>query len=166
MASTTFVETKTHDMLLCIQTGKTVGDPDRMRFPTDTFYVKSAEEMKAAFRDIPEAIRNTLVIADQCNVEFEFGKSQVPRFQVPSGFTEETYLKHLSLEGLKKRYGEITEELENRLTMVGHYCQNGVCRLFLIVWDFIKFAKRGIYVGPGRGQLPVVFFLCSWHYKY
>ncbi len=149
-------DAKIHDVLLCIQTGKTVGDPDRMRFPTDTFHVKSAEEMKTAFKDIPEAIRNTLVIADQCNVEFEFGKSQVPRFEVPEGFTEETYLKHLSIEGLKKRYGGITEELENRLNYeLGIIVRMGYAGYFLIVWDFIKFAReRGIYVGPGRGSAP------------
>lgn len=149
-------DAKIHDVLLCIQTGKTVGDQDRLRFPTDAFYLKSADEMKAAFKDIPEAIRNTLVIAEQCNFDFEFGKSQVPRFQVPEGFTEETYLEHLSREGLKKRYGEITEELENRLNYeLGIIVRMGYAGYFLIVWDFIRFAgQRGIYVGPGRGSAP------------
>ena len=149
-------DAKIHDVLLCIQTGKTVGDQDRLKFPSDTFYLKSAEEMKAAFKDIPEAVTNTLVIADQCNVEFEFGKSQVPRFQVPEGFTEETYLKHLSIQGLRKRYGEITEELENRLNYeFDIIVRMGYAGYFLIVWDFIRFAReRGIYVGPGRGSAP------------
>ncbi len=149
-------DAKIHDVLLCIQTGKTVGDRDRLKFPTDAFYLKSAEEMKAAFPDIPESIRNTLVIAEQCDFEFEFGKSQVPRFPVPQGFTDETYLRHLSREGLKRRYGEITEELEKRLNYeLDIIVEMGYAGYFLIVWDFIRFAgERGIYVGPGRGSAP------------
>ncbi|HXL04779.1 MAG TPA: DNA polymerase III subunit alpha [Bacillota bacterium] len=149
-------DAKTHDVLLCIQTGKTVTDKDRLKFPTDAFYFKSADEMKAEFKDIPEAIRNTLVIAEQCNFDFEFGKSEVPRFPVPQGFTEETYLEYLSREGLKKRYGEITEELENRLNYeLDIIVRMGYAGYFLIVWDFIRFAReRGIYVGPGRGSAP------------
>ncbi len=149
-------DAKIHDVLLCIQTGKTVGDRDRLKFPTDAFYLKSSEEMKAAFPDIPEAIRNTLVIAEQCNFDFEFGKSQVPRFPVPQGFTEETYLRHLSREGLKRRYGEITEELEKRLDYeLDIIVKMGYAGYFLIVWDFIRFAgERRIYVGPGRGSAP------------
>ena len=149
-------DAKIHDVLLCIQTGKTVGDRDRLKFPTDAFYLKSAEEMKAAFPDIPESIRNTLVIAEQCDFEFEFGKSQVPRFPVPQGFTDETYLRHLSREGLKRRYGEISEELEKRLDYeLDIIVEMGYAGYFLIVWDFIRFAgERGIYVGPGRGSAP------------
>lgn len=149
-------DAKLHDVLLCIQTGKTVKDPDRMKFPTDEFYLKSSEEMKAAFSDLPEAIRNTLVVAEQCNFGFEFGKSQVPHFPVPEGFTEETYLRHLAREGVKRRYGEITEDLERRLDYeLDVIVKMGYAGYFLIVWDFIRFAKgRGIYVGPGRGSAP------------
>ena len=149
-------DARIHDVLLCIQTGKTVEDPDRLRFPTDEFYLKSSEEMKAAFRDTPEAVTNTLSIAERCNFDFEFGKLGMPRFEVPQGFTEEMYLKHLANEGLKERYGVITEELKNRLNYeLGIIVKMGYAGYFLIVWDFIRFAlEHGIYVGPGRGSAP------------
>lgn len=145
-----------HDVLLCIQTGKTVDDKDRLRFQTEQFYLKSPEEMQAAFRHLPEAIENALAIAERCSFKFEFGKSAVPHFEVPEGYTEETYLRHLCVQGLKKRYGEVTDALTGRLRYELDVIVNmGYAGYFLIVWDFIRFAReKAIYVGPGRGSAP------------
>ncbi len=143
-----------HDALLCIQTGKIVEEENRMRFMTQEFYVKSQEEMESLFPGVPSAITNTKEIANRCNVELEFGNYHLPKFEVPDGFTPYEYLKHLCLEGLKYRYKnpseEIIERLEYELSTINRM---GYVDYFLIVWDFIKYAKdKGIVVGPGRGS--------------
>ena len=145
-----------HEVLLCIQTGKRMSDPDRMRFETDELYIKSPEEMSEYFKAFPDAIENTVKIAEKCNVEFEFGHTILPNYDVPEGFeTHYDYLKKLCDEGLKKRYGgnlskEILERAEYELSVVK---KMGYVDYFLIVWDFINFAKTsGIPVGPGRGS--------------
>ncbi|MDI7246681.1 MAG: DNA polymerase III subunit alpha [Bacillota bacterium] len=149
-------DARMHDVLLCIQTGKTIDDKDRLRFQTDEFYLKSPDEMQSAFKWVPEAIENALAVAERCNFKFEFGRSAVPLFEVPEGYTEETYLRHLCMEGLKKRYGQVTEDLAARLTYeLDVIVKMGYAGYFLIVWDFIRFAReKGIYVGPGRGSAP------------
>ncbi len=142
-----------HDILLCIQTGKKLHDEDRMRYEGGQYYLKSPEEMEQLFSYIPEAIDNTGKIAERCNVEIEFGVQKLPRYDVPEGFTAEEYLTRLCEEGLRRRYEDF-ESLEPRL----HYeldtiRQMGYVDYFLIVWDFINYAKRnGIMVGPGRGS--------------
>ena len=143
-----------HDALLCIQTGKTVDEENRMRFSTQEFYVKSEEEMAALFPGVPSAIANTGEIADRCNVELEFGNYHLPKFDVPEGFTPFEYLRHLCLEGLKWRYGADAEKNLERLEYeLGVIDRMGYVDYFLIVWDFIKYAKdNGIVVGPGRGS--------------
>ncbi len=145
-----------HDVLLCIQTGKTVDDEDRLRFQTNEFYLKSPDEMHTAFKHVPEAIENTLAIAERCEFGFEFGRSAMPHFEVPEGYTQETYLRHLCEEGLGRRYGEVTGDLVSRLKYELDIIVNmGYAGYFLIVWDFIRFAReRGIFVGPGRGSAP------------
>lgn len=145
-----------HDVLLCIQTGKTVDDESRLRFPTDEFFLKSHEEMERSFREIPEALSNTLEIAERCNFEFEFGRSLVPAYEVPEGHTEESFLRALCEKGLRERYEKVTPELEARLNYELDVIRKmGYCGYFLIVWDFIHFARQaGIYVGPGRGSCP------------
>lgn len=143
-----------HDALLCIQTGKTVDDENRMRFSTREFYVKSEEEMSALFPGVPSAITNTGEIADRCNVELEFGNYHLPKFEVPQGFTPFEYLKHLCTEGLRLRYGEKAEDNRERLEYELSVIERmGYVDYFLIVWDFIKYAKdNDIVVGPGRGS--------------
>ena len=145
-----------HDVLLCIQTGKKVNDEDRMRFETDDFYVKSEEEMREFFRGIPEAVDNTVKIAEKCNVEIEFGVTKLPNYDVPEGFaTHAEYFRKLCYDGIKKRYGdnpsdEIMERVEYELSVVE---KMGYVDYYLIVWDFINYAKtQGIPVGPGRGS--------------
>lgn len=146
-------DAKVHDIVLCIQTGKTVGEEGRMKFPSDEFYLKSYEEMYELFKDYPEAIENTVKIADRCNVELEFGQLHLPHFEPPQGFTNEDYLRHLCEEGVKKRYGSIEkvkERLDHELATISSM---GYVDYFLIVWDFINYAKnQGIPVGPGRGS--------------
>lgn len=143
-----------HDVLLCIQTGKTVSDVDRMKFPSEEFYFKSAKEMINLFEDDLEAIENTNIIADRCNVELDFGTLHLPKYEVPEGYTNESYLRELSEKGLKERYKTITEEIKNRFDYeFSVITQMGYVDYFLIVWDFIKFAKDNkIMVGPGRGS--------------
>ena len=147
-------DAKVHDVLLCIQTGKTIDEEDRMRFPTDQFYLKSPQEMAMLFSNHREALENTAEIAERCNVELDFSTLHLPEYKVPEGYTNESYLRELTLEGLRKRYGEITDEIRERFeyefkTIV----DMGYVDYFLIVWDFIKFAKdNGIMVGPGRGS--------------
>lgn len=143
-----------HDVLLCIQTAKTVDDENRMRFPNDQFYLKSELEMEKLFADLPEAIVNTKKIADRCNVEFEFGQIHLPEFQAPDGKSNEAYLKELCAEGMKDRYGELTSELQERLSYeLNTILAMGYVEYFLIVWDFINYARsNGIMVGPGRGS--------------
>ncbi|MGN1315107.1 MAG: DNA polymerase III subunit alpha [Lachnospiraceae bacterium] len=151
-----------HDILLCIQTGKRLADENRMRYEGGQYYVKSEEEMKALFPYAPEAIENSQRIADRCNVEIEFGKTKLPHFEVPEGYTALEYLTKLCYDGLTKRYGkdhdqpagETGETLKQRLDYeLGVIDNMGYVDYFLIVWDFINYARnQGIPVGPGRGS--------------
>ncbi len=147
-------DAKYQDVLMCIQMGKTVDDPDRMRFGSDEFYLKSGSEMAELFSWIPEAVKNTNSIAERCNVTFDFDKVHLPKFDVPEGYTSYAYLEKLCREGLAKRYKEITKVHTDRLEYeLGVISSMGYVDYFLIVWDFIKFAKdNGIAVGPGRGS--------------
>lgn len=145
-----------HEVLLCIQTGKKINDEDRMKFDTDELYVKSPEEMSEYFSNFPDAIENTVKIAEKCNVEFEFGHTILPNYEVPEEFdTHAEYLKKLCYDGIKKRYGdnptqEVLERAEYELSVVE---KMGYVDYFLIVWDFIHYAKENdIPVGPGRGS--------------
>ena len=145
-----------HEVLLCIQTGKKMNDEDRMKFETDELYIKSPEEMSDYFINIPEAIENTVKIADECNVEFEFGHTILPNYDVPKEFnTHYDYLKKLCDDGIIKRYGQnLTEEIlkraEYELNVIN---KMGYVDYYLIVWDYINYAKSvGIPVGPGRGS--------------
>ncbi len=144
-----------HDILLCLQTGKKLGDEDRMRYEGGQYYVKSEEEMRALFSYVPEALDNTQKIADRCHVEIEFGVTRLPKFDVPEGFTSREYLNQLCHEGLKARYPEDRlPELEKKLEYeLGVIQKMGYVDYFLIVWDFIRFARENdIMVGPGRGS--------------
>ena len=144
-----------HEVLLCIQTGKRMSDPDRMRFDTDELYVKSPEEMTEYFSSFPDAIENTVKIAEKCNVEFEFGHTILPNYDVPPEFkTHYDYLKKLCDDGLKERYTEITKEIQERADYeLSVIKKMGYVDYYLIVWDFIHYAKsQGIPVGPGRGS--------------
>ncbi len=144
-----------HEVLLCIQTGKRMSDPDRMRFDTDELYVKSPEEMIEYFSSFPDAIENTVKIAEKCNVEFEFGHTILPNYDVPPEFeTHYDYLKKLCDDGLKERYKEITKEIQERADYeLSVIKKMGYVDYYLIVWDFIHYAKsQGIPVGPGRGS--------------
>lgn len=143
-----------HDVLLCVQTGKTVDDADRMQFDSNEFYLKSPEEMYQLFGDHMDALENTVEISKRCNVELDFDTLHLPEYKVPEGYTNQDYLKALSYEGLKKNYGEITPEIEERFTLeFNTIADMGYVDYFLIVWDFIRFAKENqIMVGPGRGS--------------
>ena len=148
-------DAEAHDILLCIQTGKKVSDTDRMRYEGGQYYLKSAEEMEALFPYAKEALENTHKIAERCHVEIEFGDYKLPHFDVPEGETSESYLRKLCKEGLYKRYPkEQAEQLEERLNYeLDTISTMGFVDYFLIVWDFIKYAKdHGIPVGPGRGS--------------
>ena len=143
-----------HDILLCIQTGKKVADENRMRYEGGQYYCKSEEEMRRLFPYAQEAIDNTQKIADRCNVEIEFGVTKLPEYQVPEGYDSWSYLNHLCEEGMKKRYpqddGALKKRLDYELDVIHTM---GYVDYFLIVWDFIHFAKsHGISVGPGRGS--------------
>lgn len=163
-------DAKAHDILLCLQTGKTINDKERMRFSTDEFYFKSPEEMKAAFREIPEVVLNTREIAERCNLDLKLGEINLPYFEVPEGFTKESYLEELARKGLEdllkkakpvpvptcrdNRGSENREiyirRLESELEIIKSM---GFAGYFLIVWDFIRYAKQNnIPVGPGRGS--------------
>lgn len=143
-----------HDVLLCIQTGKKVSDTDRMRYEGGQYYCKSEDEMRALFPYAPQALDNTHKIAERCNVEIEFGVTKLPHYEVPEGYDSWTYLNHLCDEGLVKRYADKADELRERLDYeLGVIRKMGYVDYFLIVWDFINYAKRnGIAVGPGRGS--------------
>ena len=144
-----------HDLLLCIQTGKKVSDKDRMRYEGGQYYLKSEEEMQKVFPYAREAMDNTHKIAERCNVEIVFGEQKVPKFDVPEGYDAFSYLKELCETGLVKRYGDPPpKELQERLSYELSTIRNmGYVDYFLIVWDFIRFAKsQGIAVGPGRGS--------------
>ena len=159
-------DAKPHDLLLCIGTGKRVNDDERMRYASDEFYVKSAAEMTELFRDYPEAIRNTLAIAERCNVEFEFGNIILPEYYVPEGHTFDSYMEKLARDGLEDRLKKILaspgidcqqvrQQYEERLNVeLAIIREMGYAGYFLIVWDFIHYAKQhGISVGPGRGSV-------------
>jgi len=146
---------RAHELLLCIQTGTTMNDPKRWRFSTDQFYLKSDEEMKQVFSEIPEAVKNSLAVAEACNLDLSFDQFHLPRYLVPDGFTLESYLEHLAREGLKGRYGPtpsdaVIKRLEQELSIIE---KMGFAGYFLVVWDFIHYAKQNkIAVGPGRGS--------------
>ena len=152
-------DAKIHDILLCLQTGKTVNEPNRMRFHTDQLYVKSTDEMLAAFHEWPQAVWNTSHVAEMCELSFTFGKPHLPQYRVPDGDTLETYLDKLALAGLTARLRErpsaipeirYQQRLRDELTII---TSMGFAGYFLIVWDIINFARgRGIPVGPGRGS--------------
>ena len=147
-------DAKPHDILLCIQTGKKLSDENRMRYDGGQYYVKSEEEMLRLFPYAKQALENTQKIADRCHVEIEFGVTKLPKYDVPDGYTSWEYLQKLCYEGLEKRYGDPSEELKKRLAYeLETIHQMGYVDYFLIVWDFIKYAKdHGISVGPGRGS--------------
>lgn len=148
-------DAKAHDVLLAIQTATSINDENRMRFPNDEFYLKSEQEMRDIFASVPEAVDNTRIVADACNVEFEFGKYHLPEFKAPEGMTNSQYLRELCRRGLSARYGEdIDDSLRERLNYeIGIIESMGYVEYFLIVWDFINYAKEnGIMVGPGRGS--------------
>lgn len=147
-------DAEAHDVLLCIQTGKTVDDEDRMRFGSQEFYLKSPKEMQELFPSYPEAIENTVEIAKRCKVDFDFDSIQLPEYDVPEGYTPSEYLRHLCNEGVRSKYDVITGEVGERLEYeIKTIEQMGYVDYFLIVWDFIKFARdNGIMVGPGRGS--------------
>ncbi len=145
---------KPHDMLLCIQTGKKLSDENRMRYEGGQYYIKSEEEMRQLFPYALQALENTQKIAERCNVEIEFGVTKLPKYDVPEGYTSWEYLNHLCYEGLKKRYPDMDQSLKDRLEYELSVIKSmGYVDYFLIVWDFIKYAKdHGIAVGPGRGS--------------
>ncbi|MBQ9059910.1 MAG: DNA polymerase III subunit alpha, partial [Firmicutes bacterium] len=147
-------DAKAQDVLMCIQTGTTIDEPNRMRFQGDQFYLKSEEEMRALFAGFPEALDNTHKIAQRCNVEFTFGQLHLPDFTAPDGMTNREYLRQLCETGLRERYGQPDDSLIQRLDYELTTIENmGYVEYFLIVWDFINYAKsRGIMVGPGRGS--------------
>jgi DNA polymerase-3 subunit alpha len=147
-------DAQAHDLLLCIQTNTTVNDPNRMKMQGTGYHLRSPEEMATLFADVPEALRNTVEIAERCHLTFDFNTLHLPPFDVPDGFTTETYLEHLCRKGLKKRYPHITREIEDRLEHELKLVeQMGFAAYFLIVWDLIRFSEeKGILVGPGRGS--------------
>ena len=145
-----------HEVLLCIQTGKRMSDEDRMRFETDELYIKSPEEMMDYFKAVPDAIENTVKVAEKCNVEFEFGHTILPNYDVPEEFaTHYDYLKKLTDDGIRNRYGENPPKdiIEREEYELGVIKKMGYVDYFLIVWDYVHYAKsHGIPVGPGRGS--------------
>src|SRR5581483_6734259 len=145
-----------HDALLCVQTGSPIDDPKRFKFEGEEHYLKSAAEMRQLFRELPEACDNTLWIAERANVEIEFGKPELPNFELPPEFaTQDEYLSHLTYAGARERYGaslppEVTGRLDYELGVIADM---GFSAYFLVVWDLIKYARdKGIRVGPGRGS--------------
>ncbi len=147
-------DAKMQDVLLCIQTGKTVDDPNRMKFQTEEFYLKSEEELRQLFPNCDEAFENTVRIADRCNVEFVFNEYHLPSFPVPEGYTNEEYFRKLCMDGFRERYPHAPDSYMGRLEYeIGVISRMGYVNYYLIVWDFIRYAKEsGIPVGPGRGS--------------
>ena len=147
-------DSKIHDILMCIQMGKTVNDPSRMRFGSDEFYLKSREEMEEIFPYAIDALDNTVKIAERCNVEFDFNTIHLPNYDVPEGYTTNSYLRELCFKGLKERYENPNEEVIERLNYELSVIEKmGYVEYFLITWDFINYAKENnIMVGPGRGS--------------
>ena len=147
-------DAKMQDVLLCIQTGKTVDDPNRMKFQTEEFYLKSEQELRQLFPNCDEAFENTARIAERCNLEFVFNEYHLPSFPVPEGYTNEAYFRKLCMDGFRERYSDppahYLERLEYEISVISRM---GYINYYLIVWDFIRFAKEsGIPVGPGRGS--------------
>lgn len=147
-------DAEAHDILLCIQTGKTVDDPNRMRFEGDGFYLKSEEEMRGLFPDLPEALENTVKIAERCNFDYVFGELKLPYYKTPDSRTAVQFMRDISREGLIKKYGqpsqEVLERYEYEMNMIE---KMGYVDYYLIVWDYIHYAKtHDIMVGPGRGS--------------
>ena len=142
------------DVLLCIQTGKTVDEPNRMKFETEEFYLKSEEELRQLFPNCDEAFENTVKIADRCNLEFTFHEYHLPSFPVPEGYTNEAYFRKICMDGFRERYENPPREYVDRLEYeIGVISRMGYVNYYLIVWDFIRYAKeQGIPVGPGRGS--------------
>ena len=147
-------DAKVHDVLLCIQTGKTVDDEKRMSFESDEFYIKSPEEMYKLFEFAPEALENTVRIANRCKVDFTFGEIHLPEFIVPEGYTSDSYLKYICEIGLERKYEKVDKELIDRMDFELSIIEKmGYADYFLIVWDYVRFAKEhNIMVGPGRGS--------------
>ena len=142
------------DILLCIQTGKTVDEPNRMKFQTEEFYLKSEEELRSLFPGCDEAFENTVKIADRCNLEFTFHEYHLPSFPVPEDYTNEEYFRKICMDGFRERYENPPKEYTDRLEYeIGVISRMGYVNYYLIVWDFIRYAKeQGIPVGPGRGS--------------
>jgi DNA polymerase-3 subunit alpha len=147
-------DAQAQELLLCIQTNTTVNDPTRMRMQGTGYHLRSAAEMAALFAEVPQALRNTLEIAERCELQFDFNTLHLPPFDVPDGFSTDSYLEHLCREGLARRYDRSTPEVEARLEHeLSLVREMGFAGYFLIVWDLIRFAKGGgIFVGPGRGS--------------
>src|SRR4030043_1721506 len=147
-------DSKAHDVLLCIQTGSTINEAGRLKFPTDEYYLKSCDQMRELFKDFPGAIKNTLEIADRCNVNIKFEKNLNPAFAIPDGSSADEYLKKLCYEGAKRRYDNITGEIDGRIKKELEVIKKmGFSEYFLIIWDLVKYAKNNdIRVGPGRGS--------------
>ena len=147
-------DARAHEVLLCIQTATNLDDPKHLKFATDEFYFNSPEEMNEKFSEIPQAIQNTIHIAEKCNLEINFRQAKLPEFKVPADYNTNSYLKELCYKGLKERFPEVTNELQERL----EYELSVIKKMefdpyFLIVWDFVRYAKeKGIMVGPGRGS--------------
>ena len=142
------------DVLLCIQTGKTVDEPNRMKFETEEFYLKSEAELRKLFPGCDEAFENTVKIADRCNLEFTFHEYHLPSFPVPEGYTNEEYFRKICMDGFRERYENPPQDYYDRLEYeIGVISRMGYVNYYLIVWDFIRYAKeQGIPVGPGRGS--------------
>lgn len=147
-------DAKAHDVLLCVQTGKTVDEENRMRYPSHEFYLKSPEEMHKMFSYIPEALNNTVKIAEQCNFDYEFHVSKLPSFPLPEGIDPYKYLSELCYKGLREKYKDVREELTKRLEYELNIINSmGFVDYFLIVWDFMRFANENdIVTGAGRGS--------------
>ncbi len=147
-------DAKMQDVLLCIQTGKTVEDENRMKFQTEEFYLKSEEELRTLFPNVPQAFENTCAIADRCDLEFTFHEYHLPSFPVPEGYTNEDYFRKLCSDGFRARYADPPQHYRERLEYeIDIISRMGYVNYYLIVWDFIRYAKeQGIPVGPGRGS--------------
>ncbi len=143
-----------HDVLLCIQTGKTLADSDRMRFDNDQFYLKSRQEMAELFSYVPDALENTSKIAEQCNYDFIFGELKLPYYQLPDGLTAPQYMRKIATEGLERKYKTITDEIRERFEYELNMIEKmGYVEYYLIVWDYVHYAKtHNVVVGPGRGS--------------
>ena len=147
-------DARMQDILLCVQTGKTVDEPNRMKFATEEFYLKSEEELRQLFPNCEEAFENTVKIADRCNLEFTFHEYHLPSFPVPEGYTNEGYFREICMNGFRERYVNPPQEYRDRLEYeISVISRMGYVNYYLIVWDFIRYAKeQGIPVGPGRGS--------------